>query len=118
MGISPWTDDQWHVLLTEYRLCTPAEIGNAVRRVAEEKYFQLDRAGRLGEPLEISFEEMKQQRWHFTPAMIREENQMLEIRNNATFAKPVAGPDRSKFARPRKELFQSDEEEPAQLTAT
>jgi hypothetical protein len=118
MGISPWTDDQWHVLLTEYRLCTPAEIGNAVRRVAEEKYFQLDRAGRLGDPLEITFEEMKQQRWHFTPAMIREENQMLEIRNNATFAKPVAGPDRSKFARPRKELFQSDEEEPAQLTAT
>lgn len=110
-GISPWSDDQWHVLLSEYRLCTPAEIGNAVRRVAEEKYFQLVKDGKFGDSLEITFEEMKQQRWNFTPAMIREENQMVEIRNNATFAKPVAGPDRSKFAKPRKQLFQSDDEE-------
>lgn len=39
-GQSPWTDDQWRRLLTEYRICTPAEIGNAVRRCPEESFYR------------------------------------------------------------------------------
>ncbi|MFH7025242.1 MAG: AAA family ATPase [Heteroscytonema crispum UTEX LB 1556] len=39
---SPWSDDQWRRLLAEYRICSPAEIGNAVRRCAEEAFYQGD----------------------------------------------------------------------------
>ena len=100
-------DEQWRLLLTDYRLYTPAEIAGAVRRVAEEAYYQLQQAGQTGQPLEVSLKALLEQRQHFTPAMIREENQMLEIRNNATYARPSAAPDRSRFARPLQELFDS-----------
>jgi len=108
-GHSPWSDDQWRMLLTDYRLCTPAEIANAVRRVAEEAYYALKQSGRVGQPLKADFRALHNQRWQFVPAMIREENQMLEIRNNATFAQPVSAPDSSRFARPHQELFESTE---------
>lgn len=104
---SPWSEDQWRLLLTDYRLCTPAEIANAVRRVAEETYYELKQSGQVGQPLKVNFRALHKQRWQFTPAMIREENQMLEIRNNATFAQPVSGSDNSRFARPHQELFES-----------
>ena len=109
-GNSPWSDEQWRLLLTDYRLCTPAEIASAVRRVAEEAYYQLQQAGQTGQPLEVSLKALLEQRQHFTPAMIREENQMLEIRNNATYARPSAAPDRSRFARPLQELFGGEDE--------
>jgi hypothetical protein len=110
-GGSPWSDEQWRILLTEYRLCTPAEIANAVRRVAEEAYYRFRQSGQVGQPLEVNFKEMLEQRWQFTPAMIREENQMFEIRNNATYARPSAGRDRSRFARPLQELFGGEDED-------
>jgi len=96
---SPWTDDQWRRLLTEYRICTPAEIGNAVRRCAEEAFYQ-------GRPGQIELEALLAQRQQFTPAMERESEQMQAIRNQATYARPASGGDRSKFSYVHRELFQ------------
>lgn len=98
-GRSPWTDDQWRRLLTEYRICTPAEIGNAVRRCAEEAFYQ----GKLGQ---IELEDLLGQRQQFTPAMERESEQMQAIRNLATYARPASGGDRSRFAYIHRELFE------------
>lgn len=97
-GRSPWTDDQWRRLLTEYRICTPAEIGNAVRRCAEEAFFK-------GRPGQIELEDLLEQRRQFTPAMERESEQMQAIRNLATYARPASGGDRSRFAYVYQELF-------------
>jgi hypothetical protein len=98
-GQSPWTDDQWRRLLTEYRLCTPAEIGNAVRHCAEEAFFK-------GKPGQIELRNLLGQRRQFTPAMERESEQMQAIRNQATYARPASGSDRSKFAYVYRELFE------------
>jgi hypothetical protein len=103
---SPWSEQQWRSLLTVYRLCTPAEIGNAVRRVAQDVYYRLHQEGRIGEPLAIAYEQLLDQRDAFTPALEREEGAILEIRNKATFAKPASGPDTSVFARAYGELFE------------
>ena len=96
---SPWTDDQWRRLLTEYRICTPAEIGNAVRRCAEEAFYQ-------GKPGKIEPEDLLAQRQQLTPAMERESEQMQAIRNQATYARPASGGDRSRFAYVHRELFE------------
>ncbi|MBW4581987.1 MAG: AAA family ATPase [Tildeniella nuda ZEHNDER 1965/U140] len=96
---SPWTDDQWRRLLTEYRICTPAEIGNAVQRCAEEAFYK-------GKPGQIELEALLAQRQQFTPAMERESEQMQAIRNQATYARPASGGDRSRFAYVPRELFE------------
>lgn len=95
---SPWSDDQWRRLLAEYRICSPAEIGNAVRRCAESAFYQ-------GRPGEIEFEDLLKQRQEFTPAMERESEQIQAIRNQAIYAKPVASLDVSRFAYHHRELF-------------
>ncbi|MEH2216095.1 MAG: AAA family ATPase [Nostoc sp.] len=95
---SPWSDDQWRRLLAEYRICSPAEIGNAVRRCAESAFYQ-------GRPGEIEFEDLLKQRQEFTPAMERESEQIQAIRNQAIYAKPVASLDVSRFAYQHQELF-------------
>lgn len=95
---SPWSDDQWRRLLAEYRICSPAEIGNAVHRCAEEAFYQ-------GRPGEIEFEDLLKQRQEFTPAMERESEQIQAIRNQAIYAKPVASLDVSRFAYQHRELF-------------
>lgn len=95
---SPWSDDQWRRLLAEYRICSPAEIGNAVRRCAESAFYQ-------GRPGEIEFEDLLKQRQEFTPAMERESEQIQAIRNQAIYAKPVASLDVSRFAYQHRELF-------------
>jgi hypothetical protein len=101
-----FSDEQWRELLTEYRLCIPDEIGNAVKRVAEEVFYCNFKAGNSENPLEVTFEQLLAQRSAFTPVLVREEGPMLEIRNNATYAKPVSSPDVSRFARPKMELFE------------
>jgi hypothetical protein len=98
-GQSPWIDDQWRRLLTEYRICTPAEIGNAVRRCAEEAFYK-------GKPGQIELEDLLGQRQQFTPAMERESEQMQAIRNLATYARPASGYDDSRFAYQYQELFE------------
>ena len=77
--------------MAEYRICSPAEIGNTVRRCAEEAFYQ-------GRPGEIEFEDLLKQRQEFTPAMERESEQIQAIRNQAIYAKPVASLDVSRFA--------------------
>lgn len=42
------------------------------------------------------------------PAMIREEEAILAIRNRASFARPAASPDTSQWAMPEQRLFQFD----------
>lgn len=96
---SPLSDEQWRRLLTEYRICTAAEIGNAVRRCAE-------RAFALGKPGQIEFEDLLRQRSQFTPAMERESEQMQAIRNQAIYAQPVSSEDVSRFAYQHQELFE------------
>lgn len=102
---SPFTDEQWRELLTAYRLCIPDEIGQAVRRVAEECFYQQHLDGLSEQSLTLRFEQLLAQREAFTPALVREEGAMLEIRNKATYAKPVSSPDQSRFARPKQTLF-------------
>lgn len=102
---SPFSDEQWRALLTAYRLCIPDEIGNAVRRVAEDCFYQQHQDGLSERPLDLSVDQLLAQREAFTPALVREEGAMLEIRNHATYAKPVSSPDTSRFARPALTLF-------------
>ncbi|MBD2695011.1 ATP-binding protein [Anabaena catenula] len=96
---SSWSDEQWRRLLAEYRICTPAEIGNAVRRCAENAFAQ-------GRPGQIEFEDLLKQRSLFTPAMERESEQMQAIRNQAIYAQPVSSEDVSPFAYQHRELFE------------
>ena len=109
-GRSPWSDDEWREVLTQYRLCIPSEIGNAVRRVAEEAFYQNYLDGRTDQPLSVQADQLLVQREQFTPLMVREEGPMLMIRNNATYAQPVCSPDSSRFALKRWELFGDGED--------
>ncbi len=96
---SPFTLQQWHLLLREYNLCSAAEIANAVRKSAEEAFY-------LGRPQDIRFDDLIEQRRLFTPAMIREEEQILAIRKRATYARPASSPDKSTWKVPPSEMFE------------
>lgn len=48
-----------------------------------------------------------EQRYNFTPSMIREEDKIIEIRNKAVYARPAASPDRSRWAKEPEILFGS-----------
>ena len=102
---SPWTDDEWRILLRDYRLCTPAEIGNAVRKCAEEIYYRDRVQGKQPDELKVTLNDLRQQRYQFTPSMLRDEEQILAIRNQATYARSAIGQDRSRFSIPLQELF-------------
>lgn len=102
---SPFNDDQWRILLRDYNLCTPAEIANAVKKAAQDIYYRNKLAGRENEELKVTLNDLRRQRALFTPAMVRDEDQIYAIRNNAPFARPAIGPDRSRFAPPPVELF-------------
>ncbi|MBE9124761.1 AAA family ATPase [Coleofasciculus sp. LEGE 07092] len=103
---SPWSEDTWRTLLREYNLTTPAEIGNAVRQTAERIFHcHKQRTGQAPKQLHIEPKDLLYQRKLFTPAMIRDEAQIWEIRNQATFARPATGKDTSKFADSPQELF-------------
>jgi ATP-dependent 26S proteasome regulatory subunit len=97
-NMSPFTDQQWHLLLREYNLCSAAEIATSVRKAAEEAFYQK-------RPGEITYDDLIHQRQQFTPAMIREEEQILAIRKRATYARPAASPDDSKWRVPPSEMF-------------
>lgn len=61
-------------MLTDYRIYTPAEIGNAVLCCAEEASYQ-------SRPRQVEVEDLLAQRQQFTPEMERESEQMQAIRN-------------------------------------
>ncbi len=102
---SPWTDDQWRILLRDYRICTPAEIGNAVRKTAEDIYYRNKLQGIEPDELKVTLKDLQRQRSSFTPSLIRDEDQILAIRNKAAYARPASSPDKSRFSIPPQELF-------------
>jgi len=107
--MSPFTDNEWRILLRDYRMCTAAEIAKAVRVTAENIAYREMSQGHHPDYLSVTVRDLLEQRSRFTPAMIREENAMLEIRNLATFARPASSADTSRFAIPAQTLFGVDD---------
>ncbi len=93
------------LLLRDYKLCTPVEIGKAVRKTAETIYHRQMQQGLAVDTLSVTLKDLQEQRSKFTPAMVRDEKQMYEILNQATYARNSAGPDTSIFAILPQELF-------------
>lgn len=60
--ISPGMDDDWRISLRDYRLCTPAEIDNAVRRCAEEIYYRNRGQGKQPDEWKMTLNDLQQQR--------------------------------------------------------
>ena len=60
-------------LLRDYRLCTPAEIGNPVRKCAEEIYYRHQVQGKQPDELKVTLQDLRQQRYQFMPSMLRME---------------------------------------------
>jgi len=100
---SPLSDREWRRLLKATHLCTPAEIALIVRKAAQEAFYQ-------GRPGHCTLEDLLYQRSLMVPAMVREEEAILAIRNRASFARPAASPDTSQWAMPEQRLFQFDSE--------
>lgn len=98
-----FTDSEWRKLLKATHLCTPAEIALIVRKTAQEVFYQ-------GRPGQYEIADLLEQRSLIVPAMIREEEAILAIRNRASFARPAASPDRSQWAAPEQKLFQTNED--------
>jgi SpoVK/Ycf46/Vps4 family AAA+-type ATPase len=105
-----FTEQEWQKLLSETHLLTPAEIGNLVKRAASEIFYrnsqQLDSPTLAEQPLNVTLEDLIEQRYCFTSSMIRDEDALFAIRNQASFARPAAGIDRSKWARKKVSLFE------------
>lgn len=107
--------NEWHYLLREYRGCTPAEIMKAVKAVAARRFFRDMQAGvRLepGQKPEISLAELIEERQNFIPDASKREisDAIAGILNQADYAKPVQGEDKSPFAEPPQRLLGIDEE--------
>lgn len=104
-----FNDKDWWRLLRETKLLTPAEIGNMVRKVAQEAFYQNTKqfpSDQLGkQPLMVSVKDFLEQRSKFTPSMIREEDKIVEIRNKAAYARPAASPDSSRWHQDQEVLF-------------
>jgi SpoVK/Ycf46/Vps4 family AAA+-type ATPase len=98
---SPLSDRDWRRLLKATHLCTPAEIALIVRKAAQESFYR-------GKPGHCTLDDLLYQRSLMVPAMIREEEAILAIRNRASFARPAASPDASQWAMPEQRLFQFD----------
>jgi hypothetical protein len=98
--LPPFTESEWRKLLKATHLCTPAEIALMVRKTAQEVFYQ-------GKPGMCTISDLLEQRSLIVPAMIREEEAILAIRNRASFARPAASCDRSEWATPDQRLFQN-----------
>lgn len=103
------SEKEWWRLLRESHLLTPAEIGNMVRKTAEEVFYRNTKVYQPEElndkPLEVTVKDFLEQRYLFTPAMIRDEDKIIDIRNKAAYARPATSPDRSRWAREPQPLF-------------
>lgn len=112
-----FSDDQWRVLLDEYRGCTPDEVGKATERTIQTIYYNHILAEReMGVrfepstiPPELLLADLLHEREQFTPASANEavSNQLYSILKDADFARPVSGRDRSRFARAERSLFEA-----------
>jgi predicted AAA+ superfamily ATPase len=104
-----FSEQDWRKLLNETHLLTPAEISNLVKRAAAEVFYQQiteEKVDSLTKPLEISVEDLLEQRKLFTPSLERDEDQIITIRNQAHFARPAASEDTSIWAKEVKRLFE------------
>jgi hypothetical protein len=95
---SPLSDRDWRRLLKATHLCTPAEIGQMVQKAAQEAFYQ-------GRPGHCTVDDLLYQRSLMVPAMVREEEAILAIRNRASFARPAASPDTSQWSTPQERLL-------------
>lgn len=93
-----FTDEQWRLLLQEYRAFTPAEIEQAVRRVAIEAFYQ-------GMGGQVSFEALLEARSQFTPASERDVDQLAKIRNRRDLAEPASSRDTTQWRLVEEDLF-------------
>jgi ATPase family associated with various cellular activities (AAA) len=104
-------EKDWLRLLRETKLLTPAEIAMMVRKTAQEAFYRNTQefsTCELGEkPLTVTVKDFLEVRNNFTPSMIREEDKILEIRNQAVYARPAALPDTSRWAKEPEVLFGS-----------
>ncbi len=89
-----FSDEDWFKIFREYRLCSPAEIATAIKRVADEIFF-LDLHQSL--TTQILLEHLVTERSNFKPAMEDKviSDALAEISQNADFARPVRGKLRS-----------------------
>lgn len=108
-----FSDREWQKLLHETHLLTPAEMGNMVKRTASEIFYQntlkLNFKRLEKEPLKVTILDLLEQRYTFTPSMIRDEDQIVAIRNQASYARPASAPDTSEWARNPPSLFEEIE---------
>lgn len=98
-------EKEWRRLLAETHLLTPAEIGNLVKRTACEAFYRNVQLGRESYPLSITVSDLIEQRYLFTPSAIRDEDQIVAIRNQAGLARPSGLPDSTVWARKQVPLF-------------
>ena len=122
------SDDQWRVLLDEYRGCTPDEVGKATERTIQTIYYsQILKERETGIPFdpnaivpELLLEDLLHEREQFTPASANEavSNQLYSILKDADFARPVSGRDRSRFARAERGLFEPSADETPRTAST
>lgn len=103
-GSCPWSDREWYRLISEYSGATGAEIANAVKAVAQRAFVE-------GRPGEVNVEDLLYQRSKFVLSSERNSEQILAIRNKASFAKPSSSPDSSIFARKNVTLFEYEPHE-------
>jgi len=103
------SEKDWWRLLRESHLLTPAEIGNMVRKTAEEAFYRHTKCYQpeevSGKALDVTVRDFIEQRYLFTPSTIRDEDKIIDIRNKATYARPATSPDRSPWAREPQPLF-------------
>ncbi len=106
-----FNEKDWLRLLRETKLLTPAEIALMVRKTAEDAFYRNTQEfsiSELGEkPLTVTVRDFLSVRSHFIPSMIREEDKIVEIRNQAVYARPAASPDTSHWAKEPEVLFGS-----------
>lgn len=103
-----FSDDLWRSLFMYFRGCSPAEIAGAIDRAHHELFFSR-RHLNLG--VEELINSLISEREKFEPAIFNKttSNALAEILMQASFARPVRGPDRSRFAETPRGLFESEE---------
>ncbi|MGD1872982.1 MAG: ATP-binding protein [Mastigocoleus sp.] len=102
-------EKDWQRLLRETKLLTPAEIAMVVQKTAQEAFYQQNltlETSHLGkQPLKVTVKQLIEQRYKFTPSMIRDEDKIIEIRNKASYARPASSPDCSHWVKKPETLF-------------
>jgi len=107
-----FTEREWHLLLREYRGCTPAEVMKAVRAVANRRLIRdLHDGVAADKKPTLTLEELLEERRNFTPDSEKRDvsDAIAGILNKADYAQSVQGPDTSIFADPPSNLFGLDD---------